>query len=146
MVGDATGHRVRFGRVLDASRDGCTFVDVEVTIDAGSLHVTSLVQTVEGAGGLAAFLRSLAEDWRGWTGERTWESLERTLTIGARHEPLGHVVLTFTLREHHVPDPWIAAAPVRIAAGEDLRSLAEALTDHLERVATAGRSADGEAP
>jgi hypothetical protein len=40
---------------------------------------------------LSGFVASLANDWQGWDGVRTWQSLERELTIDARHDGRGHV-------------------------------------------------------
>jgi hypothetical protein len=34
--------------------------------------------------GLQAFLRALADDWKGDNGDQTWESIEHDLTIDAR--------------------------------------------------------------
>jgi Family of unknown function (DUF6228) len=51
---------------------------------------------------LPAFLGGLAEDFRGWSGERQWHSLERDVTVTAVFRSGGHVGLTWTLR------PWRA--------------------------------------
>jgi Family of unknown function (DUF6228) len=47
---------------------------------------------------LAAFFESLSRDWRGWDGERRWDSVEDDLGIGASWKS-GHVHLRITLRE-----------------------------------------------
>jgi hypothetical protein len=44
---------------------------------------------------LDSYFGALAEDWRGWEGERGWEALG--LRLAARHDGLGHVALDVTL-------------------------------------------------
>ena len=51
----------------------------------------------------ASVFRALADDWKGDDGDQTWESIEHDLTIKAKRT-LGHVVLTFTLRENYQPN------------------------------------------
>jgi uncharacterized protein DUF6228 len=80
---------------------------------------------------LASFFAALAEDWRGWDGVRTWESLEGDLRIDARHE-YGHVHLGVTVR---APGPgwgdngWSATADLRLDPGEQLLQVTANLAD-----------------
>jgi hypothetical protein len=55
---------------------------------------------------LVAFLNGLASDWRGWQGERTYESLEHDLRLTATHD--GHVHLVVQLRQTSLSDGWSA--------------------------------------
>ena len=73
---------------------------------------------------LAAFFSDLAEHWRGWQGERVFESIEGDLRIRATHD--GHVNLRVLLWESTVPDGWRIDAGIRLDAGE---SLSRAATD-----------------
>lgn len=75
--------------------------------------------------GLDRFLASLADDWRGWDGVRTWNSLEHGLTIEATHEG-ARVQLLFVLRRDHQSDAWQVRAPIRIAPGESLARITAA--------------------
>ncbi|WP_338017432.1 DUF6228 family protein [Streptomyces adustus] len=54
------------------------------------VSVETSVRTWDGDG-LHSFLSSLAEDFRGWEGARTWHSSEYDLTISAEHQSGGHV-------------------------------------------------------
>ncbi|MFC4018908.1 DUF6228 family protein [Micromonospora sp. GCM10011542] len=71
---------------------------------------------------LADFFGQLADDWRGWSGERVWESVEGDLRIEARHE-YRHIQLRIVIRS---PGPgwgnegWKAAADLTIDPGEEL--------------------------
>ena len=64
--------------------------------------------------------RELAEDFRGWSGERTWRSVNRELRVTATHHSGGHVGLCWTLAEPH----WELSVAVTVDAGEDMRRLA----------------------
>lgn len=44
---------------------------------------------------------SMAESWRGWSGEKTWEDLESTVVFTARADATGHISITVEL---HGPD------------------------------------------
>jgi hypothetical protein len=86
-------------------------------------NVETSVQTWDGDG-LATFLTSLAEDFRGWEGVRTWHSLCYDLTISAEHRPGGHVQLTWGIHDRAPSEEWHFATTTVHAAGEDMRNLA----------------------
>ncbi|MBE1579413.1 DUF6228 family protein [Amycolatopsis roodepoortensis] len=76
---------------------------------------------------LAEFFRRHADDWRGWDGVRTWESLEGELKIDASHR-YGHVRLRVTLqsfRHDWGNDGWTATGDLTIEPGEELSRAAE---------------------
>ena len=72
---------------------------------------------------LAGFLSGLASHWRGWHGERTYESLEHDLRLTATHD--GHVRLAVQLRETSVPDGWSATGIVQLDPGEEMTRAAQ---------------------
>jgi hypothetical protein len=77
-----------------------------------------------GFGDLAAFFGRLAADWRGWDGERVWESLEHDLRLAATHD--GHVQLAVQLLQR--PEwqaGWSAAAVISLEPGEEMTRVAE---------------------
>ncbi|MER7539715.1 DUF6228 family protein [Streptomyces sp. NPDC097704] len=74
---------------------------------------------------LTTFLDELAADYRGWDGERSWQTNDRDLTVSAVFRSGGHVGLTWALR------PWVQAAggwgasvTTWLEAGEQMASLA----------------------
>jgi hypothetical protein len=69
--------------------------------------------------GLAALFAELAEDWRGWDGERVWVSLEGELAARATHNGLGTVELVVTLGELEpkATGMWSAQASLFLDAG-----------------------------
>ncbi len=72
---------------------------------------------------LVAFFNGLAADWRGWQGERTYESLEHDLRLTAIHD--GHVRLLVQLQETAGLDEWSATGIVQLDPGEEMTRAAE---------------------
>ncbi|WP_220084462.1 DUF6228 family protein [Cellulosimicrobium sp. I38E] len=78
-----------------------------------------------GSGGLSAFLYGLYDEFRGWTGERTWQSLEDELRVVARHD--GHVHLRWEVTNRpYNDDSWTFSTTTHHGAGEDVRRIADA--------------------
>ncbi len=75
---------------------------------------------------LTGFFGVLASEWRGWQGERAYESLERELRLTATHD--GHVRLAVQLRQSTVADGWLAAAVLRLDPGEEMTRVAADVT------------------
>lgn len=71
---------------------------------------------------IAGFFRRLDEDWRGWSGERRFESVEGDLALSARHG--GHIELSATLTgetSRNVGNGvWTAQGIVGVEPGEEL--------------------------
>lgn len=63
---------------------------------------------------LAPFLEELAADFRGWDGERCWQTHDGDLTVSAAFRPGGHVGLTWTVR------PWPDAMRRMVRLGDHL--------------------------
>ncbi len=78
-----------------------------------------------GTGGLSAFLYGLYDEYRGWSGARTWQSLEDELRVAARHD--GHVHLRWEVTNRpHDDDSWTFSTTTHHGAGEDVHRLADA--------------------
>jgi hypothetical protein len=80
---------------------------------------------------LAGFLRSLDEDWRGWDGERLWQSEGAELRLAARHDKTNTVLIEVVL-EDGAPPRWRCEAELELDPGvfrqlaADARRLGEA--------------------
>ncbi|GIG71017.1 DUF6228 family protein [Phytomonospora endophytica] len=70
------------------------------------------------------FLGSLALDFRGWPGERTWRSPDTALHVTATHDGLGHVHLRWTVTDGRLDPGWELTVTTIVDAGEDMRRLA----------------------
>lgn len=62
------------------------------------------------------FLADLATDWRGWDGERTWQSEEVELRLTAIHNKTNTVTVTVEL-EDGAPPRWRLAADLEFDPG-----------------------------
>ena len=80
---------------------------------------------VDGAWGLVRFFEELAEAWRGWQGERIFESVEHDLRIVATHD--GHVRLDVLLRQTTHLYGWRVEMSLRLDVGEQLARAARDL-------------------
>ena len=127
-IGDGLGTVVIFGPGRDPFHDGYDFVDFPVTLSSDGLSATTIVRSVEGPSQMALglFMDDLASEWKGLQFERTWESIEHDLTIEVRSDPLGHLMLTFELRESHEADVWSARVTVKVEPGEEMAQVAAA--------------------
>lgn len=67
--------------------------------------------------GFADFLESLAVDWKGWKGERKWDSLEGELSLKAKADRTGHVYLSIEIRDG-APPRWQVTASLLLEAGQ----------------------------
>lgn len=92
------------------------------TFMAYGLQATSRVYAFMSQG-LAELIALMAIEWKGWSGERDWESLEHDLRLSFSHDGLGHIRVAVELRDAAVPE-WIVKAWTSIDAG-DLDTLAK---------------------
>ena len=59
------------------------------------------------AASLTEFFRDIAENWRGWQGEKRWTTLEGELEFTATADKTGHVRLGFSLRPTYTGFQWL---------------------------------------
>ena len=85
----------------------------ECTVDVWEYHST-----------LAAFIRSMADDWAGFDGERTYVTIEDHLTIACRHDGLGTVRCLVTIGQVWPPE-WSMTAELEFGAGAHLERIAD---------------------
>ena len=119
--------------------DGLRFSDVErgpdgqiwyvwMHLRAGGLDASLRVSShyATGFDELVGFFHGLAADWRGWPGERIYESLEHELRLTASH--YGHVRIAVQLHQSSLPDGWSASGAFRVDPGEEMTRAAEDVT------------------
>lgn len=116
------------------------FIDADETVftieaQADGLQAMIPYATVaiwDGAGDMATFVQGLADDFRGWEGDRTWHTNQLTLT--AAFHSGGHVELTWKLRPWSPQQAaWEASLTTWIEGGQQLTSLASDLRAFLAR-------------
>ncbi|MGW3197218.1 DUF6228 family protein [Streptomyces sp. NPDC001118] len=136
-LGDDTNDKASVTiRCQDNTCVGVTFCD-RFSFDADSVHyavelrapgLTARVNEVVAwiwDSDLTAFLEELAADYRGWDGERSWQTNDRDLTVSAVFRSGGHVGLTWTVRPWpRAAGGWSASATTWLEAGEQMTALA----------------------
>ena len=128
-VTTATGLHLEFETAYPYGPDDPYIGGMNVRATGTHVRVEQQVILLEGP---ADFLTGLYDDFRGWTGERIWRSLEHELRISARHD--GHVHLTWELTSGpYRESPWTFSVTTHHGAGEDVRQLAEAFAQLLDR-------------
>lgn len=116
--------RITFG---DLRREpGGQMLSMTVTVELASLTARRQVTAsyVSGFADLAGFFTSLVENWRGWSGTRTYESIEHDLLLEAAHTG-SHVELRFTLQDPQFHDAWSVRGKLTLDAGEELTCAGE---------------------
>ncbi|MGW3149623.1 DUF6228 family protein [Streptomyces sp. NPDC001177] len=110
---------------------------VHYAVEAWAPGLTARVSEVvawEGDSDLAPFLEELAADYRGWDGERDWQTNDRDLAVSAVFRPGGHVGLTWTLRPWpKATGGWSASVTTWLEAGEQMSALAAEIRHFLTR-------------
>lgn len=123
-------------RCQDNAAVGVTLCD-RFTFDADSVHyavelrapgltarVNEIVAWVWDSD-LTVFLEELAADYRGWDGERSWQTNDHDLTVSAVFRSGGRVGLTWVLRPWpQAAGGWRASVTTWLEAGEQMTSMA----------------------
>lgn len=82
------------------------------------IDTTLSIPPADGGWDLALFVQGLADDWQGWSGERSWRSMGGEVFINARHDGRRQVTLAITLQGDPVTDGWTARTLLEVEAGE----------------------------
>ncbi|MCU0648862.1 MAG: DUF6228 family protein [Gemmatimonadaceae bacterium] len=67
--------------------------------------------------GIAQLFDDMAASWRGWSGAKTWRSLEGELSLSAEMDKAGHVEITAELQAG-APAVWSTSLRLYIEAGQ----------------------------
>jgi Family of unknown function (DUF6228) len=112
---------------LDSARDGGRLElghlgrdRWQVTLSLPGLSASAEVDAFayDGEHTFGLLFRRLADDWRGWEGERRWSSLEGDFELAATHDGLGHVALEVRLRSGPYEEDWLATGTIWLDAGQ----------------------------
>jgi len=95
--------------------DGPEYYEVQVS----GPNVSARQQVYGYAGtGLLELFESLAQNWKGWDGEKLWSSLEGEFSLSATADRLGHVWLGYRLRGDDRGDTWELKGSLLLEAGQ----------------------------
>lgn len=65
---------------------------------------------------LVRFFEDLAENWKGFDGEKGWSSLEGEFSLSCMSDSLGHFALEVTIR--NIEDTWCARKTIYVESGQ----------------------------
>ncbi len=71
------------------------YLSVTMRSDENQFGITTYLYT--DAPRLAHFFEDLAKDWKGWSGTRSWKSIEGDFILAATHDGTKHVKITVSL-------------------------------------------------
>lgn len=136
-----TGVRVHDGRTGLTFRDprgaGGAVDYVTVGLESRGLSAEREVYAgwESGFAGLVSYFADLSAAWRGWEGERVFESIEGDLRLTASHFG-SRVSVVVVLWESTNPLGWRVEAELEIEPGEQLSRTADELSELLTRSPT----------
>ena len=108
-------------------RDSDGWLDAFVVrIDEPGLSAAAQVDNSRYIKGPEVLFNEMAENWHGWSGEKTWHALEGELELTATADSLGHITIRVHLRPTAGPEAWSVISYAYIEAGqlESLRARA----------------------
>ena len=89
-----------------------------VEIREPGLSATAKVEVSRYVDTPATLFRELSENWSGWTGEKSWRSMEGELELVATSDRLGHISLCIRLTPSVCSDTWAVTTYVGLEAGQ----------------------------
>jgi len=84
------------------------------TITGDNLAASAKIYSYQPRGHITTLFDSLAANWRGWSGEEQWASLEGELTLKCKWQKTGKVQIEITLLSGHYEDDWTVQIQVFI--------------------------------
>ena len=110
--------------IIRSSHDGTTLElydrtkwDFAARLDGPNFHGSASIYSPE-LKQLSQFFSDMAENWKGWTGEREWHSLEQELALSAKIDLTGHVDLWVQLRSRQHFLGWTLTCTLVLEAGQ----------------------------
>ena len=70
------------------------------------------------AADLGEFFASMAKDWNGWSGQRSWGTLEGEFQLTASADSLGHISLGYVLRPQNTDFSWELKGTLELESGQ----------------------------
>ena len=89
-----------------------------VRIEEPGLSAAAQVENSGFIQGPESLFSEMAQNWRGWNGEKTWHALEGELTLSANTDALGHVRIQVQLRPTAGHEAWRVTSFAYVEAGE----------------------------
>lgn len=65
-----------------------------------------------------SLFEQVANEWKGWSGEKTWTSLEGEFDLAATSDSMGHITLMASIRSGYIPPESRLSLEFEIEAGQ----------------------------
>jgi hypothetical protein len=72
---------------------------------------------------LVSLFEWMADNWKGWSGNRSWSSVEGEFSLDCSSDNLGHIHLDVVISDNNHSEPWKIEARINIDA-EQLSAIA----------------------
>lgn len=89
-----------------------------VTLKVKDLLASAKIYSFQPYSGLAQFFEDLAANWKGWKGEKRWQSLEGEFVLSCTSDGLGHVAIDVVLKSGFCDDDWSVHTVINVDAGQ----------------------------
>jgi len=111
-----SGHTIKFCAGL---RNADSWLDTySIRLEALGLVAEAQVDNPPYGADPSEFFNDLADNWKGWRGEKRWESLEGEFSLIAATDLSGHVSLTATLNSLGAHESWRSTTTLGLEAGQ----------------------------
>jgi len=91
----------------------------KVSLRSTSHSAVRNVYAYTDAEGIARLFQEAASEWRGWSGTKSWESLEGELRIELKADKTGHISMNVEINHDcGNPDPWRLKSCIMMEAGQ----------------------------
>lgn len=89
----------------------------QVSIGGNGPHATKKIWGYTDADWITDLFESCAKDWKGWTDDRSWSSIEGDLTMEIFSSTLGQVTIRVYIRDSGRSEDWKVEVPIFTEVG-----------------------------
>lgn len=104
------------GSLFEIEPDGSDYLVARIRSPKVSAEIR--VWLYEDAQSLVAFFVAMAAQWRGWSDEKAWASLEGELELRATIDRAGHVKIDIRMQNTLGGNPWSLVSSIDTEAGQ----------------------------
>ena len=91
---------------------------IEVCYQTNGINISTRPYLYTDGIELANFFKSMANDWKGWQGSKSWASIESDFELEATNDGTSSVELSFSLRKNvGADDDWEFKGKIKLELG-----------------------------
>ena len=104
---------------------------LDILFSSQNVKVSTKSYLYRDAEELSTFFKSLAANWKGWEGCKTWHSIESDIHFEAIHNNLGAIILKFQIQQDQTSNPWAFKGQISIELG-----MLQSISENAEKIFT----------